>query len=294
MFDMKSIGRRIALMRKEVNLTQMELADMLNISFQAVSNWERGETMPDISKLPELGKIFNVSIDRILDSKKSSEIIENVIGDKKFEREITTDDFKSIAPILKPDQIKYVLSDQINNILNDINIDRKINDMIEFLPFVSRETADKIAQKSIKRDQIEIDEFLPFVSRHYADLLVLEAIEKNKPNEELTRALPFVSQKVADKIAQKAINSDIIEIDEFLPFIIKHYADLLISKAIEKNYPVNHLTEALSFVSRETADKIAQKAIENNQIDINKFLPFVSRHCADLLVSRVIEKDDPK
>jgi transcriptional regulator with XRE-family HTH domain len=38
MFEMKSIGRKIAMLRKEKNLTQMELADMLNISYQAVSN----------------------------------------------------------------------------------------------------------------------------------------------------------------------------------------------------------------------------------------------------------------
>ena len=45
MFDMKIVGRKIAMLRKEKNLTQMELADMLGISFQAVSNWERGVSL---------------------------------------------------------------------------------------------------------------------------------------------------------------------------------------------------------------------------------------------------------
>lgn len=44
-------------------MTQMELADKLDISFQAVSNWERGNTMPDISKFPELAEIFHISVD---------------------------------------------------------------------------------------------------------------------------------------------------------------------------------------------------------------------------------------
>ena len=39
-------------------MTQMELADRMGISFQVVSNWERGNSMPDISKLPELAEIF--------------------------------------------------------------------------------------------------------------------------------------------------------------------------------------------------------------------------------------------
>ncbi len=43
MFDMRSIGKEIAKLRKEKNMTQVELADQLNISYQAVSNWERGD-----------------------------------------------------------------------------------------------------------------------------------------------------------------------------------------------------------------------------------------------------------
>ena len=53
MFNMESIGRRIAELRKKANMTQMELADNMGITFQSISNWERGNTMPDISKLSE-------------------------------------------------------------------------------------------------------------------------------------------------------------------------------------------------------------------------------------------------
>lgn len=45
-FNMDQIGRKISNLRREQNMTQMELADKLGISFQAVSNWERGNTMP--------------------------------------------------------------------------------------------------------------------------------------------------------------------------------------------------------------------------------------------------------
>lgn len=58
-------------------MTQMELADRLNISFQAVSNWERGNSMPDISKLPELAELFGISIDELLG--KKSELISNIM-----------------------------------------------------------------------------------------------------------------------------------------------------------------------------------------------------------------------
>ena len=60
-FDMHRIGRTIAQLRREHNMTQMQLADEMNVSFQAVSNWERGQSMPDISKLPELAELFGVT-----------------------------------------------------------------------------------------------------------------------------------------------------------------------------------------------------------------------------------------
>jgi len=65
MFSMIETGRRIGKLRKSNNLTQMELADFMGVSYQAVSCWERGVTMPDISKLPDLARIFGVKIDDI-------------------------------------------------------------------------------------------------------------------------------------------------------------------------------------------------------------------------------------
>ena len=48
MLNMERVGRKISELRRERNMTQMELADQMGISFQAVSNWERGTSMPDI------------------------------------------------------------------------------------------------------------------------------------------------------------------------------------------------------------------------------------------------------
>ena len=50
MFDTVKIGKRIAELRKKRDMTQFEIADRLGISYQAVSNWERGNSMPDIAK----------------------------------------------------------------------------------------------------------------------------------------------------------------------------------------------------------------------------------------------------
>ena len=57
---------KITLLRKQKGLTQEALAFKLGISRQAISKWETGECEPDISKLKELAKLFNVSIDYLL------------------------------------------------------------------------------------------------------------------------------------------------------------------------------------------------------------------------------------
>lgn len=66
MMNIDSVGKQIAFLRKSKNLTQNELGERIGVSFQAVSKWERGETLPDISLLPDLAGILETSIDNIL------------------------------------------------------------------------------------------------------------------------------------------------------------------------------------------------------------------------------------
>ncbi len=64
--DPRIVGAFISNKRKNRNLTQLELAQMLNVSHQAISKWERGESLPDISILPQLSRVFEVTIDALL------------------------------------------------------------------------------------------------------------------------------------------------------------------------------------------------------------------------------------
>jgi len=63
-----NIGKEIRDLRKKYNYSQEQLAKMLGISFQAISKWETGVTYPDIEMLSSLSKVFNVSIDYLLDN----------------------------------------------------------------------------------------------------------------------------------------------------------------------------------------------------------------------------------
>ena len=67
--DQDKIGKFIKQLRIEKELSQYQLADMVPISRQAVSKWERGESIPDSSTLIRLSDIFNVTINELLAGK---------------------------------------------------------------------------------------------------------------------------------------------------------------------------------------------------------------------------------
>ena len=67
--DMKTIGEKIAELRKQKNMTQEGFGAMLGISAQSVSKWENHVSLPDISLIPIIADTFDISIDELFDKK---------------------------------------------------------------------------------------------------------------------------------------------------------------------------------------------------------------------------------
>lgn len=67
-------GEKLALLRKEKNITQEELADVLGVSRQSISKWEQNRAFPETEKLIKLSEIYNCSIDYLL--KNEDKVIE--------------------------------------------------------------------------------------------------------------------------------------------------------------------------------------------------------------------------
>lgn len=70
--DNVKVGALISARRKQQNMTQKDLADKLGVSNRAVSKWETGEGYPDISILPVLAEILNLSVDELLKGEPSA------------------------------------------------------------------------------------------------------------------------------------------------------------------------------------------------------------------------------
>ena len=78
--DIEKIGNFIALCRKMKGLTQQKLADELGITNKAVSKWETGQGIPDVSLLPALSEILGVTVDELLTGETKAD--KNIVNKK--------------------------------------------------------------------------------------------------------------------------------------------------------------------------------------------------------------------
>ncbi len=94
------IGKKIKQLRQNKGITQETLANVLGVTYQAVSRWENGTTTPDISLLPQISIYFGVSIDELFEFTEESqyERIRNMLNEKA---ELTNAEFESTQKFLE-------------------------------------------------------------------------------------------------------------------------------------------------------------------------------------------------
>lgn len=78
------LGNKILELRKKNNLSQEQLAEKMNVTRQTISKWELGETSPDIKQGKELSKIFNVSLDELVDNQVKDVLVEKISNTEKL------------------------------------------------------------------------------------------------------------------------------------------------------------------------------------------------------------------
>lgn len=195
MFSMEEIGRKILSLRKCRNMTQVNLADKLGITYQAVSSWERGNSMPDIEKLPEIAKLFEISIDELIGESK---VVTMMLNTSKQEpenfEELTEEDITEVLPILKPDQITEVVNSVNKSALKDIH---------RFLPFMEPEDVKEFAWKNFNAGN-SIGGYLPFLDPE--DILEFAAIAFSAGND-ICGYLPFLKPEDVKEFAVKAFSA---------------------------------------------------------------------------------------
>ena len=84
--EKKTMGEFISVLRKANGLTQQEVADRLNVSNKAVSRWERDECAPDITLIPALAEMFQVTCDELLKGERINKTVQREKTELKVEK----------------------------------------------------------------------------------------------------------------------------------------------------------------------------------------------------------------
>ncbi len=162
MFDTKKFGGYLSRLRKNVDMTQSELADKLYLTRQAISRYELGDSFPDVSILISISKIFGVSLDELINSgeptKAESKILESVADGKTDTAIGDIKDIIGVAPLLKPS----ILGRLSENLVKQ-GID--ISSLVELSEFLNEENVLKLLE-NVSLDKIDdelLTKLMPFL-----------------------------------------------------------------------------------------------------------------------------------
>lgn len=270
MFDMTSIGKRISVARKSNNMTQMEFADKLNVSFQAVSNWERGISMPDIAKLPDIASLLGLSIDELLgrDSNAINAIVSNNWDEYSNEQNITGEEVVDIISILKPQQADDFFKKN-EELLN-------IREIEQTLPFLGTDICNKLFLKYINQNAFEqAERVAPFVT---VELINQTMPKKIDEGYRVGNLIAFMDCGIRDSMILKIFEAKGIQaLDDYLPFASKSFIEKIALIEYEKN-KLRYFEHIAPFMEKELLSDMAKNAIEKYGIvAISHLVQFIDK-----------------
>lgn len=139
MLNLEKIGLKIQTLRRESEMTQLDLSEALFVTHQAVSKWEKGKSIPSIDILFELTKLFNVSIDFLLDD---SEILDDDYPSmfKYYARNVAINKFiTSKSPNDNINKIFYLLDDSERKLIINMIVSNNLKiDLSSIWPYLTK------------------------------------------------------------------------------------------------------------------------------------------------------------
>ena len=249
MFDTRKVAKKIKECRVAKNMTQMALADEMGVSYQAVSNWERGNSMPDISKIPHLCSILEVSFEELVgeDSSKTA-AAKKVMEDENAP--LSMEELAETAPLLPPEKIAKTVEDHFSS--EESPIDMEV--LLELAPFLDDEELELLVDKLSCSSRENFKEF---------HLLV-----------------PFLSEKALDKLIEKCLQEDLYSVPDFAdlaPFLSEETLDKIVEKYLHTGAgSATDFTDLAPFLSEMSLKKIMTAMITSGHIEgLSAIAPFL-------------------
>ena len=311
MFDTVKVGRIISQKRKEHNMTQMQLADALGISFQAVSNWERGNSMPDISKLPELAELFGCSIEELLGGGASAGNVEKLA--KGEGQGLSLGEIAEVAPVLTPEVLDEAVEsarrgDTPSVACGDSSLQEGAEGESDDEDF-DEDIDEEDEEGEDEEDEEEPRRFHAFWKRtgrgaraHIRDgktVYILGAEKsgekrkdkaKSKRLKELVMLAPFLSSERLRELVEELRGEGytVSELVPLAPFLSEEELDALAELAAVDD---GELAALAPFLSQETLKKLAERSgVKSGQLIA--LAPFLSEEALEELVMGALERGE--
>lgn len=287
MFDINKVARNIKTARTQMNMTQMNLADEMGVSYQAVSNWERGNSMPDISKLPELCKILNISFEELVGERtRETEIAKKLIQDESAD--VTLEEMAQVGQLVKPDKIESKVNETIEK-------GEKIpfSTIVMLAPFMDKETLGKMAEEIAETDLKKLCAIAPFIERETLDRIVDRYIQNGSVSvNSIVVIAPFLSKATIQKIAKYLIeHGQAKKLVAIAPFMGKEMlSNQIIKFGGKEKCKDNSCSEnvELDDLDEDDVAKIAFEALEKGD-DVAKYLDYMDENDVAKLAVRALE-----
>lgn len=307
MFDTVKVGRIISQKRKEHNMTQMQLADALGISFQAVSNWERGNSMPDISKLPELAELFGCSIEELLGGGTSAGNVEKLAKGKG--QGLSLGEIAEVAPVLTPEVLDEAVESarrgtpdacDDSSLQEGAEGESDDEDFDEDIDEEDEEGEDEDEEEEPRRFHAFWKRTGRGARAHIRDgktVYILGAEKsgekrkdkaKSKRLKELVMLAPFLSSARLRELVEELRGEGytVSELVPLAPFLSEEDLDALIELADADG---GELAALAPFLSQETLKKLAERGgVKSGQLVA--LAPFLSEETLEALVMGALER----
>lgn len=198
MFDMRRTGALISVLRRKVGLTQAELAEKLGISYQAVSSWERGASMPDIGKLVDLARALNTTVDHLLTG-ENEETTEQPAEPKAPEAP------KDIQPEPETPEAPEAPQDTQPDVETpEAKTGGGLTSLIALAPFLDQETLDRAALEAGDIDDPTLlGSLAPFLSEKTLEQLVWKNSAMPMNLSALCCLAPFLPSHTLSALAER-------------------------------------------------------------------------------------------
>ena len=304
MFDTVKVWRIISQKRKEHNMTQMQLADALGVTFQAVSNWERGNSMPDISKLPELAELFGCSIEELLGGGASAGNVEKLA--KGEGQGLSLGEIAEVAPVLTPEVLDEAVESARRETPSAACGDSSFREGAEeseeegFDEDIEEELEDDFDEEIDEEDEEGEDDFDEEIDEED------EEGEDEEDEEEPRRFHAFWkrtgrgarahirdgktvyilgAEKSGEKRKDKAKSKRLKELVMLAPFLSSARLSELVEELRGEGYTVSELVPLAPFLSEEDLDVLAELAAADDG-ELAALAPFLSQETLKKLAER--------